>query len=663
MTKKNIQNIYPLSPMQQGMLFHSLLEPNSGAYIVQLYYKLPGQLNISAFTQAWQQLIDRHSILRTAFVWDNLEQPLQVVGKTAKISLIEHDWQNLPIQEQKEKLAVFLQEQKTTGFNLNKAPLMRLNLIKMQPQVYEFIWTYHHLLLDGWSIPLLIREFLNFYQGFAQNLNIALSPAISYKNYIIWLKQQDQNQARTFWREQLKNFNAPTILGISSRSYTSDRTKNNYLEQNFKLSAEITYKLEFLAREYKLTLNNLIQGAWAILLHRYSGDNDLVFGATSSGRPPSLTNSQSMVGLFINTLPVRVYVNSQQSLIDWLKQLQTEQVARQEYEFTSLIDIHRVSDVPKDSPLFQSIVVFENYPVESSLKQSLDVLDIRNIQISEQTNYPLTLYAAVESQLSLRLLYNTQLFTKTEIRGILEHLKTLLESMASNPQQKVGKLNILTAIEQQKLSVKAIANSREYPQEACFIKLFTDRVTKTPKAIAAIYEGEKITYQELNHRADILANHLQKLGVKPETLVGICIDRSLAMLVGLLGILKCGGAYIPLDPNYPQERLNYIVEDSQLKILLLLLPYQKPRTEIERAIAQIWQQILQLERVGVADNFFDLGGHSLLMIRVHSQLKEMLAVDIALVDMFRYPTIASLAQHCTQVISPNNQSIKIKYED
>ena len=450
MAKKKIQDIYPLSPMQQGMLFHSLLEPNSGAYIVQTSYELYGNLDISAFVGAWQQLVDKHSILRTAFVWDNLEQPLQVVGNTAKISLIEHDWQNISLLEQQEKLAIFLREDKIRGFNLNKAPLLRLNLIKMRSQTYKFIWTYHHLLLDGCSVPLLMKELLINYQSLSQNISIPITPAIPYKNYIAWLKQQNQEKARDFWHQELKNFYAPTSLGIATNINNKKNSNSNYLQHKLQLSAETTYKLEFLAREYQLTLNTLIQGAWAILLHRYSGDKDLVFGATSSGRPPTLANFQAMVGLFINTLPVRVRIDSQQSLIDWLKQLQTKQIARQEYEYTSLLDIHRVSDVPKDVHLFQSIVVYENYPVESSLKQSLDIFKIRNIQISEQTNYPLTLYVAKDSQLSLKILYKSELFDARAITNLLEHLKTLLEEIASNPQQEVGKLNILTALEQER---------------------------------------------------------------------------------------------------------------------------------------------------------------------------------------------------------------------
>ena len=572
--------MYPLSPMQQGILFHSLLEPNSGAYIVQTSFELCGNLDIPAFSQSWQQLIDRHSILRTAFVWQNLEQPLQVVGKTAKITLIEHDWQNISLIEQPEKLATFLQEDKKTDFNLNKAPLMRLNLIKMLTQknqnpgakTYKLIWTYHHLLLDGWSVPLLIKELLNYYQSLSQNIDISITPATPYKNYIAWLKQQNQDQARDFWRQELKDFYAPTSLEITTD--IDNEADSNYLQHKSQLSAETTFKLEFLAREYQLTLNTLIQGAWAILLHRYTGYEDIVFGATSSGRSTKLDNAQTMVGLFINTLPVRVQIDCEKLLIYWLQQLQKKQIARQEYEYTSLIDINRVSEVPRDVPLFQSIVVFENYPIESSLKQSLATFNIRDIQISEQTNYPLTLYVTKDDQLSLKILYKAKLFDARSITNLLGHFKTLLEEIASDPQQKLGQLNILTALEKEQLLTQAKSNSKEYPQNYCFHQLFEAQVVKTPEAVAAIYEEESITYQELDSRANAIANNLQKLGVKPETLVGIYCDRSLAMLVGLLAILKAGGAYVPLDPTYPRSRLDYIVEDSQINIILTETKYE-----------------------------------------------------------------------------------------
>ncbi|MEO1799633.1 MAG: amino acid adenylation domain-containing protein [Cyanobacteria bacterium J06629_2] len=569
MAQKKIQDIYPLSPMQQGMLFHSLLEPNSGAYIIQTCYELHGHLDVDAFAKSWQQLVDRHSILRTAFVWDNLEQPLQVVGTAAKISLIEHNWQQIAKSEQQQKLAEFLQKLRTTGFNLNKAPLMRLDLIRT-PSHYQFVWTYHHLLLDGWSVPLLIKELLGYYQSFAQDLSIALPTAIPYKNYIAWLKQQDKQQALDFWREESSGISAPTCLEISKNEPHKSNAAN-YQQCKLQLSAETTYKLEFLAREAKVTLNTIIQAAWAIILHRYSVAqpcrqayrSDLIFGATTSGRPTNLANAGAMVGLFINTLPVRVKIDSEQLLTDWLQQLQRQQIARQSHEYISLIDIHRASDFAKDTPLFQSIVVFENYPVESSLKRSLDVLDIRNIQTSEQTNYPLTLYAASDSQLSLKLLYNDRLFDRLSIDNILQQLKTLLIAIASNPQQRVGELDILTALEKEQLLTPA-SSIKDYPQ-SCLHQLFEANITGAVKdKVALICDRESLTYSQLNERANQLAHYLRSQNVTNNSSIGIYLDRDSSLVVSLLAVMKTGAAYVPLDPNYPSDRLNYIIEQGRI---------------------------------------------------------------------------------------------------
>ncbi|MEL6496506.1 MAG: amino acid adenylation domain-containing protein [Cyanobacteria bacterium J06623_7] len=579
MAQKNIQDIYPLSPMQQGMLFHSLLEPDSGAYIIQTCYELYGQINVTAFAKSWQQLLARHAILRTAFVWDNLEQPLQVVGAAAKVSLIEHNWQQVPTSEQPHRLASFCHELRTTGFNLNRAPLMRLDLIEMRSH-YQFVWTYHHLLLDGWSVPLLIKELLGYYQSFSQGLNTALAPAVPYKNYIAWLKQQNKEVALDFWRQELKGISAPTNLAIGQNRNSLSNSAASYQQCDFLLSAETTYKLEFLAREYQTTLNTIVQAAWGILLHRYSGDREPIFGATTSGRPANLANAQMMVGLFINTLPVRVQIDSAQLLTDWLQQLQSKQTARQEHEYISLIDIHRVSDFPQDTALFQSIVVFENYPVESRLKQSLDVLDIRNIQTSEQTNYPLTLYAAVNSQLSFKLLYNSQLFDRQLINNFLQHLKTLLINIASNPQQRVGELDILTASEKEQLLTRADSTTKD-KMPFCWHQLFENRVKEqeirgVEEKIALITDDESLTYSELNDRANQLAHYLQgKLHQHQQTsnlagksLVGVYLDRDSSLVVTLLAILKAGAAYVPLDPRYPSERLNYIINHGNISYII-----------------------------------------------------------------------------------------------
>ena len=555
---KNIADIYPLSPLQQGMLFHSLYAPHGGSYIIQMNYEIEGIIDKIAFEQAWQQVINRHSILRTAFVWEKLEQPLQVVGRSVKVRIEDLDWRNISNFE--EQFKEFLQQQRSDGFNLSKAPLMRLTLIQKAENVYQFIWCYHHLLLDGWSVPLLIQEFLAFYQG----KSIDLKPR-PYRDYIAWLQQQDLGKAERFWKENLKGFTVPTSL---KNTHYTESQESLYKEQQYQFSSEFTTEIQTFARQHQLTLNTIIQGAWALLLNCYSGEDDVLFGTTVSGRPTDLAGSEGMIGLFINTLPVRVQIGHDvqtRYITSVLKQLQNQQIERQQYAYSSLVDIHRVSDVPRNLPLFESLVIFENYPIEPTLLQSF--LEIRNIQTTEQTNFPLTLYAMVNPQLTLRMLYEDSRFTSDEICRMMGHLETILLNIVREPKQLLSEISLLTPSEQQFLR-EWNNTQKDYPNELCFHQLFEQQVKKTPDAIAVVFEQETLTYRELNEKANQLAQYLQNLGVKSESIIGIYLERSLEMVITLLGILKSGSVYVPLDPTYPRERITFMLEDSGCSILI-----------------------------------------------------------------------------------------------
>ncbi|MBD2690475.1 non-ribosomal peptide synthetase [Anabaena catenula] len=570
---KNIDDVYPLSPMQAGMLFHSLLAPESGVYCEQTSFELHGALNVPAFVQAWQQVIARHPILRTGCVWENLEKPLQVVGRQVKFPWQEEDWWGVEPKEQQQKLAALLIADRQRGFELSQAPLMRLLLIRLSEQVYHFTWSHHHILLDGWSVPIIFQEVITYYKAFCQSQNIYLESPRPYRDYIAWLQQQNLSQAEVFWRNILNGFTTPTPIGI--KPITQHLTDNG--EQEIKLSAVTTSALESLAKQHQLTLNTLVQGAWALLLNRYSSEEDIVFGATVSGRPPCLPKVEAMVGLFINTLPVRVQIDPEQFLLSWLKQLLAQQVEARQYEYTPLSEIQKWSDIPPGSPLFESIVVFENYPVEASLLEPDINLEIKNRRSFERTNYPLTMSAVPGEELLLKIAYQQSdllaaalryRLDSATIKRMLGHLQTLLVGMATNPHQRLKDLSLLTADEQNQLLIEWNNTQIDYPQDQCIHQLFEAQVEKTPNAVAVVFENEQLTYRELNTRANQLAHYLQKLGVIPEVLVGICVERSLEMIIGLLGILKAGGAYVPIDPAYPQERLGYMLTDAQVSVLL-----------------------------------------------------------------------------------------------
>ena len=564
--RQNIEDIYPLSPTQQGMLFHSLYDPDSGVYFAQVSCTLTGNLDVQTFQQAWEQIVAKHSIFRTAFIWESLSQPVQVVYRQVQVTVETYDWQELSAQKQQQQLELFLECDRQKGLQLSQAPLMRLYLIQLNRNTYQFVWSSHHLLLDGWSLPLVFQDLLNFYQTIRQGETFRYQPTVTYRNYIAWLQKQDQKQAEKFWKQKLQGFTAPTHLTVEK--LLSDKDGISYGEQKIQFTASLTTALQSFVRQNRLTLNNLVQATWALLLSRYSQETDVVFGATISGREPSIVGIESMVGLFINTLPMRVQVAADTQVLALLKDLQAQQVESEQYSYSSLADIQGWSEIPRGTPLFDSIVVFENLPVDAARKSHNDSFTIENIQLSQHTNYPLTVVAYPGQQLQIRMSYDTSEFDDAAIARMLGHFQTLIEGIIANPQQRVSQLPMLTAVEQQQLLVEWNNTQAEYPQNQCIHQLFEEQVQRTPDAVAVTFANQQLTYQQLNTQANQLAHYLKSLGVGADVLVGICVERSLEMIVGILGILKAGGAYVPLDPEYPQERLSFMLEDAQMSVLL-----------------------------------------------------------------------------------------------
>jgi len=569
---KNIEDIYPLSPMQEGLLFHSLFAPASGVYVGQKSYELQGRLDIDAFKRAWQEVIDRHPILRTAFVWGDREKPIQIVGSRVKFPLEQQDWRGLSSSQQAKQLKAFLQSDRHRGFELSKAPLMRLTLIQLFEDTYQFTWSHHHLLLDGWSLPLLFKEVLAFYEAFCLNQNLHLKSPRPYRDYIAWLQQQDITQAEEFWRHQLSGFCKPTPLVVDHLSKSpidqSVKTEDCFAKQHLQFSATDTAKLQSFARQHQLTLSTLIQGVWALLLSRYSAEDDVVFGVTSSGRPTDLAGSESMIGNFINTLPMRVKVTPEEPLLPWLQQLQKQQIDSRQYEYSPLVEIQGWSEVPRGTPLFESIIVAENYLMTPALRKWRGNLKISQVHSILETHYPLTLLVGVYPQFLIDIAYDSHRFEADTIARMLGHVRTLLEGIVANPSRCLSSLPILTEAEQHQQLIEWNQTEAEYP-EACLHELFEVQVERTPDAVALVFEEHHLTYRELNERSNQLAHYLQGQGVGPESLVGVCLERSVEMVIALLGVLKAGGAYVPIDPSHPSERLTYILEDTQLSILLM----------------------------------------------------------------------------------------------
>ncbi len=561
----NIEDIYQLSPAQQGILFHSLYSPNSGVYFVQQCYSLHGNLNIVAFEDAWQHVVTRHTALRTSFYWENLDKPVQVVHRKVKVPLEQYDWRGIDPALQQEQLEAFLESDRSSGFDLSQESLIRLTLVRLSDDSYQFVWSKHHLILDGWSTALVLKDVVQRYEALCQGQNAPDTSSRPFGDYIAWLQQQDLSKAETFWRQVLSGIQAPTPLICPNFDKPHPV---EYDEQRVKLSLPTTAALQSLARQHQLTLSTFVQGAWAILLSRYSREEDVIYGSTVSGRPADLAGAESMVGLFINTLPVRVKVDANTALLPWLERLQTQLVEMRQYEYSPLVEIQGWSEVPRGVPLFESILVFENYPVDQVLRESKVNIEIQNVSAFDRTNYPLTAIAIPGSELEFKISYDRNRFDRATITRMLGHFQTLLEAMLTNPDVLLKDLPLLTKAEEHQLLVEWNHTQADSPQNLCIHQLFEQQVERTPDAVAVVFEDEQLTYRELNQRANQTAHYLRKLGVEAEVLVGICVERSPLMLVGLLGILKAGGAYVPLDPALPYDRFCLMLEDAKVSVLL-----------------------------------------------------------------------------------------------
>ncbi|NJO51662.1 MAG: hypothetical protein HC840_22085 [Leptolyngbyaceae cyanobacterium RM2_2_4] len=427
---RQIEDLYPLSPVQQGILFHTLYAADSELYGTQLTYTLRGALNKSALQQTWQQLIERHPVFRTAFLWD-LDQPLQRVRQQVPLPWQSHDWRSQTPEEQQAQLTAFLQRDRARGFDLNVAPVMRLTLIRLADQVYEFVWSSHHLLLDGWSLPLVFNEIFTLYTALCRGQSPTTTSSRPYRDYIAWLQMQDLATAERFWRSLLQGFKAIQFNPSALLSNGSQTSSQSFAIQTKPLSHQTTQTLQALAHHHRLTLNTLVQGAWAMVLSHISGANDVVFGVTSAGRPIDLTNAESSIGMFINTLPARVLVDAQAPLVPWLQQLQAQQLQARQYEYTPLRQIQQWINWPTATPLFESLVVFENYPADIASPQLPDGLEIQNVRSVVNNSYPLTVRILPGQELTLQLMYDAARFKANGMTDWLEQLTALLLQIAS----------------------------------------------------------------------------------------------------------------------------------------------------------------------------------------------------------------------------------------
>jgi amino acid adenylation domain-containing protein/non-ribosomal peptide synthase protein (TIGR01720 family) len=539
----DMADLYPLSPLQQGLLFHSLYAPSGSAYLNQLRLDIDG-LDVNRFRAAWQAVMTRHPVLRTGFITGQGE-PLQWVARESVLPLTEMD-----VAQAGDCDALAAQEL-ARGFDLLAPPLMRLLLVRTDAHRHHLIWTSHHLLLDGWSTALLMGEVLQHYRG------EALSPAGDYRDYIAWLQHRDPARSEQFWRGELARIDSPTLL--------ADTMQGDGNGQGVLQSHRPSDALEQMARRERVTLNTLVQGAWALLLAQCTGQHNVTFGATVAGRPAELPGAERTIGLFINTLPVIATLDPAMTVADWLRALQQQNLATREFEHTPLYDLQRWAG---QGALFDTLLVFENYPVDSALRDALpDGLRFGDSHKREETHYGVTLAVHQDDGLHLHLSHDRARIGDPAAQALMSQLVALIEQLAQSAATPLGALHWLPGAVHAQLESWS-RNSARFDDVVPVHQRIAQQAAAQPEACALCWGDVQISYRDLNTRANQLAHYLIAQGVRPDTPVGVAMLRAPEMVIALLAVMKAGGAYVPLDPEYPRERLAWMIEDSGINLLL-----------------------------------------------------------------------------------------------
>ena len=556
---------YELSPTQEGMLFHGLLGDATGIDVEQIVCTIRGTFDEEAVVAAFHEVASRHAIMRTRFGHDDAGRPVQEVVENVEIPVERLDLTRVESSDRPSQFQTALGLDRTRGIDLGHAPAMRLMIVDWLADEHRVVWTFHHALLDGRSFPVVLREVFAFYDAAITGQVLDLPAPRPYREYIEFLRQLDLAPAEAYWRSHLSGFTAPTPL-VVDRPATDGGPPVIQGVSERRLSLETTAALREFAASRGVTLNTLLQTAWATLLHRYSGETDVVFGTTRACRHWALSDADEIVGLFINTVPLRVRVGPARSLDELLKDVRAQQIGLREHEHTPLVSVQGWSEVPRGRGLFDSIVVYDNHTLDTTLR-ALSVSD-SNLEFSYhgQTNFPLTLIAYGDDEMLIRIENDRRHVEDEPTSRMLGHLVTLLTAMPDHGERKLNELPLLTAEEQAALESAAAVSS--FPADRCLHERFEGRARIAPERVAVVCEGESLTYGELDRRANALALKLRSLGVEPGVLVGLRTERSLELVVAILGILKAGGAYLPLDPAYPKERVEFMLQDSRVRVVV-----------------------------------------------------------------------------------------------
>lgn len=634
--KSNIQNIYPLSPMQEGLLFHSLTEPGSSAYFQQISYCIRGELNFKLFEQVWNQLLQRYDILRSVFSIVGSERPLQVVLKERQLVCAYKDLRGLSTSQQNDARQAFKQADRQQGYNLERDLLMRVSVLQLQDSLYEVVWSHHHILMDGWSLGLLQQEFAALYQAAIQGYADPLSKAIPFSRYIEWLEQQDRDEAIKVWQKYLNGYGEGRpckTLTLPQKPHVESSKKNvgTRRQHRYLIGGEQLAALNNQAAHQQITLSTLLNGCWGLLLGFYNQCEDIVFGMAVSGRPPEVPGVETIVGLFINTLPVRVQFSLKENLCEFLRRLQREIMTTQSYQYLSLAEIQKLT--PYGNQLLATHFTYENYPIDLSSQSegTENGLSIESSTVFEQTHYHLDIQVVPElNGVRVQMNYNSEYFNDVTIQLCEQHFKALLTAFVDQPDCPIGKLDWLSDYEKRTLLALPEGRQSRAIESDNMIQRFEALVDQQPDHIALTcpqWQGREssylshkrshstdsvsLTYQQLNEQANRLAHFLASKGINAGDRVGILMERSIDTVVGILAILKTGAAYLPMEQFYPIERVNSMAQQGGIRYLIT-----------SSSLSEYWPE-------GVEPLCLDALSDALGEMPTHNLLRSIASTDLA----------------------------------
>lgn len=577
--KNNVYNILSLSPMQEGMLYYYRTNPDSTNYFEQLTLNLRGTVNIDYIKRAWQYVVDLNEMLRTIFRWENQERPFQIILKKYDISFTVFDLTNVPLNKEN-SIKEIKAKDRAELFDLTYVPF-RVKIIKINSQECIFIITYHHILLDGWSSGIIVNEFISAYNNLLDNKNPEIIKKTSMQEFILWQKKQNIKEFKKYWKNYLLEFDSKTILPAS---INRPKSREEIASYNFLIHNLLTNQVKQFAANHKLTMASLIYFIWGFLLHRYSYTNDIVFGTTISGRNAPVKDIESMVGLFINTIPIRIQYNGSKKIIDVIKEINQSLKQRVEYENVSLAELKSWSNIDTSESLFDSIVVIENYPLETN--GNGNKLEIQNYEISESSEFDLTIAVTLNTQIDIELKYNKNKIEDKIIQDIARYFNTIMIQIVDDSEISISAINPLSKSDKRQLLYDFNNTKTDYTRDVSIKDAFEKCAKEYPDRIAVISSNERLTYYELNQKANQIAQYLHKKGICQNESIAIMADRDAAMIIGIIGILKTGAAYLPIGLDQPCDRIAYILKDSGAKLLLYQYNYADKinGTLIDRAV-------------------------------------------------------------------------------